>query len=93
MSQTDILVVGHLINHSSDPNHTAKIILIEGQKKIAIYAKVDVQPDDEVTYDYDFPIEDERVCTNRFPSYHVLTASIRLRVFAVEPNIEDSSII
>jgi SET domain-containing protein len=51
MSQTDILVVGHLINHSSDLNRTAKIILIEGQKKITIYAKVDVQPDDEVTYD------------------------------------------
>jgi hypothetical protein len=92
MCQTDVSVVGRLINHSSDPNCTAKMILIGGQKKMVIYAKVDTQADDEVTYDYDFPIENERVCTNRFPSYHIPTASIRLRVFAAEPNVEDSSI-
>lgn len=50
-----------LINHSCDPNCTAKIITIGGQKKIVIYAKVDIQPGDEVTYDYHFPIENEKV--------------------------------
>jgi SET domain-containing protein len=50
-----------LINHSCDPNCTAKIITISGQKKIVIYAKVDIAPGDEVTYDYHFPIEDAKV--------------------------------
>jgi SET domain-containing protein len=67
MCQTDVLVVRRLINHSCDPNCTAKIITITGQKKIVIYAKVDIQPGDEVTYDYHFPIENEKVCTTRFP--------------------------
>jgi hypothetical protein len=39
MCQTDVLVVRRLINHSCDPNCTAKIITITGQKKIVIYAK------------------------------------------------------
>ncbi len=72
MDQTDVLVVRRLINHSCDPNCTAKIITIGGQKKIVIYAKVDIQPGDEVTYDYHFPIENEKVGTSRFPSYHAL---------------------
>ena len=50
-----------LINHSCDPNCTAKIITISGQKKIVIYAKVDIAPGDEVTYDYHFPLEDAKV--------------------------------
>ncbi|RHY27065.1 hypothetical protein DYB32_007073 [Aphanomyces invadans] len=38
----------------------ARIISIDGnEKKIIIFAKVALQPGDEVTYDYKFPIEDE----------------------------------
>ncbi|KAG9056786.1 histone methyltransferase set1 [Serendipita sp. 407] len=58
---TKIGNLGRLINHSCDPNCTAKIITIGGQKKIVIYAKVDIHPGDEVTYDYHFPIENEKI--------------------------------
>lgn len=39
-----------LINHSCDPNCTAKIITISGEKKIVIYAKQDIELGDEITY-------------------------------------------
>ncbi len=39
-----------LINHSCDPNCTAKIITINGEKKIVIYAKQDIELGDEITY-------------------------------------------
>lgn len=48
-----ILLVGvcrRLINHSCDPNCTAKIIIVNGEKKIVIYAKQDIELGDEITY-------------------------------------------
>ena len=39
-----------LINHCCVPNCTAKIITINNVKKIVIYAKTNIEPDDEVTY-------------------------------------------
>jgi hypothetical protein len=39
-----------LINHSCDPNCTAKIITINSEKKIVIYAKMDIELGDEITY-------------------------------------------
>jgi len=70
------MLAGHrrLINHSCDPNCTARIITIGGQKKIVIYAKVDIQSGDEVTYDYHFPIENEKVRTPKPWSNIVLTS-------------------
>ncbi|CAI2175006.1 1603_t:CDS:2 [Funneliformis geosporum] len=41
-----------LINHSCDPNCNAKILTIKGKKKIAIYAKRDIEFGEEITYDY-----------------------------------------
>lgn len=34
------------------PNCTAKIITLDGQKKIGIYAKRDIEIGEEITYDY-----------------------------------------
>jgi SET domain-containing protein len=45
-----IFLVRRLINHSCDPNCTAKIITISGVKKIVIYAKQDIELGDEITY-------------------------------------------
>lgn len=39
-----------LINHACDPNCTAKIITINSEKKIVIYAKRDIELGDEITY-------------------------------------------
>lgn len=43
------------------PNCYAKIITIEGQKKIVIYSKQAIAVNEEITYDYKFPIEDEKI--------------------------------
>ncbi|KAH9817616.1 Setd1a protein, partial [Melampsora americana] len=53
--------LGRLINHCCSPNCTAKIITINGEKKIVIYAKVTIELGDEVTYDYHFPKEDVKI--------------------------------
>jgi len=53
--------LGRLINHACDPNCTAKIITINGEKKIVIYAKRDIELGDEITYDYHFPIEQDKI--------------------------------
>ena len=43
------------------PNCYAKIITIESQKKIVIYSKQPIGVDEEITYDYKFPIEDSKI--------------------------------
>jgi len=53
--------LGRLINHSCDPNCNAKIITINGEKKIVIYAKQEILVGDEITYDYHFPLEQEKI--------------------------------
>ncbi|KDN46553.1 hypothetical protein RSAG8_04206, partial [Rhizoctonia solani AG-8 WAC10335] len=42
--------LGRLINHCCAPNCTAKIITINGEKKIVIYAKSNIDVGDEITY-------------------------------------------
>ncbi|KAF8993267.1 SET domain-containing protein [Hymenopellis radicata] len=64
--------LGRLINHSCDPNCNAKIIPVNGVKKIVIYAKVDIELGDEITYDYHFPIEQD----NKIPC---LCGAVRCR--------------
>ncbi|CAG8551091.1 1095_t:CDS:2, partial [Scutellospora calospora] len=41
-----------LINHSCEPNCNARILNVKGHKKIAIYAKRNIQKNEEITYDY-----------------------------------------
>ncbi|KIK44305.1 hypothetical protein CY34DRAFT_80151 [Suillus luteus UH-Slu-Lm8-n1] len=53
--------LGRLINHSCDPNCSAKIITINSEKKIVFYAKQDIELGDEITYDYQFPIEQDKI--------------------------------
>lgn len=43
------------------PNCYAKIITIESQKKIVIYSKQPIGVNEEITYDYKFPLEDEKI--------------------------------
>jgi len=35
--------------------------MVEGRKKIIIFAKKDIKAGEEIAYDYMFPIEDEKV--------------------------------
>ena len=43
------------------PNCYAKIITIDGESKIVIYSKQPIAYGEEITYDYKFPIEDEKI--------------------------------
>lgn len=53
--------LGRLINHCCTPNCTARILTVGTSKKIVIYAKTAIYEGDEITYDYHFPIEDEKI--------------------------------
>lgn len=56
--------IARFINHSCTPSCTAKIIKVEGKKRIVIYAVRDIQANEELTYDYKFEREvndDERI--------------------------------
>lgn len=105
MTESNILC-RRLINHSCDPNCTAKIITINGEKKIVIYAKQEILLGDEITYgaqlvhlqslilmlsaDYHFPLEAEKV-SMLFSSSGVQTdRAPRFHVFAVLLNVAAS---
>ncbi|ULU00917.1 hypothetical protein L3Y34_001377 [Caenorhabditis briggsae] len=49
------------INHSCQPNCYAKVLTIEGEKRIVIYSRTVIQKGDEITYDYKFPLEDDKI--------------------------------
>ena len=43
------------------PNCYARVITIESQKKIVIYSKQPIAVGEEITYDYKFPIEEDKI--------------------------------
>ncbi|KAL0077589.1 SET domain-containing protein [Phycomyces blakesleeanus] len=61
--------IARFINHCCSPNCSAKIITVDKHKKIVIYANRDIEPGEEITYDYKFPIEADKIpclCGSRF---------------------------
>ncbi len=57
--------LARFINASCGPNCYTQIITINGVKRIAIYAKKDINPGDELSYDYKF--EPEYDVSERIP--------------------------
>lgn len=56
--------IARFINHCCNPSCTAKIIKVDGKRRIVIYALRDVDANEELTYDYKFEREtndDERI--------------------------------
>ncbi|KAL9048592.1 MAG: hypothetical protein Q9162_007641 [Coniocarpon cinnabarinum] len=49
--------IARFINHSCSPNCTAKIIKVDGSKRIVIYALREIAKNEELTYDYKFERE------------------------------------
>ncbi|KAK9475235.1 histone-lysine N-methyltransferase-like protein, H3 lysine-4 specific [Dipodascopsis tothii] len=49
--------IARFINHCCTPSCTAKIIKVDGQKRIVIYALRDITANEELTYDYKFERE------------------------------------
>ncbi|KAF9601714.1 hypothetical protein IFM89_022701 [Coptis chinensis] len=56
--------IARFINHSCEPNCYTKVISVEGQKKIFIYAKRQIFAGEEITYNYKFPLEEEKIPCN-----------------------------
>lgn len=49
--------IARFINHCCSPSCTAKIIKVDGKKRIVIYALRDIDKNEELTYDYKFERE------------------------------------
>ncbi|KAH0981359.1 hypothetical protein GBA52_008536 [Prunus armeniaca] len=56
--------VARFINHSCEPNCYTKVISVEGQKRIFIYAKRHIAVGEEITYNYKFPLEEKKIPCN-----------------------------
>ena len=67
----DATCAGYLarfMNHCCEPNCYAKVIRVEGTYRIVIYSKTRIEEGDEITYDYKFPIEEDKIpCTCGHP--------------------------
>ncbi|XP_042507493.1 histone-lysine N-methyltransferase ATXR7 isoform X2 [Macadamia integrifolia] len=56
--------IARFINHSCEPNCYTKVISVDGQKKIFIYAKRQISSGEEITYNYKFPLEEKKIPCN-----------------------------
>lgn len=56
--------LARFINHSCEPNCYTKVITLDGQKKIFIYAKRHIFIGEELTYNYKFPLEEQKIPCN-----------------------------
>lgn len=53
--------IAHLINHSCEPNCYSRVITVNGDEHIIIFAKRDIKQWEELTYDYRFMSIDEQL--------------------------------
>lgn len=53
--------IARFMNHSCDPNCTAKVVEYQGGKKIAVFADRSIGIGEEITYDYKFPYEEDKI--------------------------------
>ena len=60
--------LARFINHSCDPNCYTRIINVNNTLRVVIYSKMQIKAGEELTYDYKFPIEDDKIvclCSSR----------------------------
>ena len=75
----------------SQPNCYAKVIKIDGQNKIVIYSKQPIGIGEEITYDYKFPIEDEKIrYSDNAPPLSVST-NLKTQVFMRRKRLQEIS--
>jgi SET domain-containing protein len=53
--------LARFINHCCDPNCSAQVNSILDKKHIILYAKRAIKPNEEITYDYNFECEEEKI--------------------------------
>eukprot|EP00003_Mantamonas_plastica_P012114 TRINITY_DN22084_c0_g1_i1.p1 TRINITY_DN22084_c0_g1~~TRINITY_DN22084_c0_g1_i1.p1 ORF type:complete len:124 (-),score=28.59 TRINITY_DN22084_c0_g1_i1:109-480(-) len=53
--------LARFMNHSCEANCYADVVDVNGEPRILIYSKQVIEPGDEITYDYKFPYEEEKI--------------------------------
>lgn len=53
--------LSRFINHSCDPNCYSRVVQIDGQKKLLIFASKSIEAGEEILYDYKFPDEEQKI--------------------------------
>ena len=53
--------LARFINHSCQPNCISRIIFQDGVKRILIYSKNFIEKGEEITFDYSFPPEEQKI--------------------------------
>ena len=43
------------------PNCCARIVSVDGTSRIVIYSRREIEVNEEITYDYKFPYEDDKI--------------------------------
>ncbi|XP_020591752.1 histone-lysine N-methyltransferase TRX1-like [Phalaenopsis equestris] len=76
--------IAHLINHSCEPNCYSRVISVNGDEHIIIFAKRDISKWEELTYDYRFFSKDELACYCGFPRCRGIVNDIEERVVTIE---------
>lgn len=54
--------LGRFINHSCDPNCETQKWVVRGELAIGLFALRDIQPGEELTFDYNFERYGDKVC-------------------------------
>ena len=67
------------------------MIKIDGQNKIVIYSKQPIGIGEEITYDYKFPIEDEKIRSHFLSPSKVHILSTFLKVFVWRKGLQEIS--
>jgi hypothetical protein len=53
--------LSRFINHSCDPNCYSRVVQIDGQKRLLIFASRLIEAGEEILYDYKFPDEEQKI--------------------------------
>lgn len=53
--------ISRFINHSCDPNCYSRVVQIDANKKLLIFAGKVIEAGEEIVYDYKFPDEDQKI--------------------------------
>jgi len=53
--------LARFINHSCDPNCYTRVVHVQNTPRIVIFSKRKIKPGEELTYDYKFPIEEDKI--------------------------------
>ncbi|KAI0523116.1 hypothetical protein KFK09_005506 [Dendrobium nobile] len=76
--------IAHLINHSCEPNCYSRVISVNGDEHIIIFAKRDISQWEELAYDYRFFSKDELACYCGFPRCRGIVNDIEERLVKIE---------